>query len=192
MEYFENSLQHLLAELERIDLLIAAQVARLRQLYSQDEQFRGLYIPEEEVDALLNQPIGRPRWARGQTALSDLTARLDRISQQINLLRRGIELRLHHLQHLFGLNQFEVDAMLVCLAVELDLRYERLYAYLQDDVTKKRPSVDLVLNLLTPSAEARFTARTHFATTAPLLRNYLLELIENPAICNDVRSAKTP
>ncbi len=65
MEYFENSLQHLLAELERIDLLIAAQVARLRQLYSQDEQFRGLYIPEEEVDALLNQPIGRPRWARG-------------------------------------------------------------------------------------------------------------------------------
>ena len=186
MEYFENSLQHLLAELERIDLLIAAQVARLRQLYSQDEQFRGLYIPEEEVDALLNQPIGRPRWARGQTALSDLTARFDRISQQINLrkqesLHRGIELRLHHLQHLFALNQFEVDAVLVCLAVELDLRYERLYAYLQDDVTKKRPSVDLVLSLLAPSAEAKFAARPHFAATAPLLRNHFLELVEDPS-----------
>ena len=63
MSYFENSLQHLLAELERIDLLIAYQVARVRKLYANDEQFRGLYIPEEEVDELLKQPIGRPRLA---------------------------------------------------------------------------------------------------------------------------------
>src|SRR5215467_12548537 len=102
MDAFENSLQHLLAELERIDLLISSQVARARQLYTHDEQFRGLYISEEEVDALLKQPIGLPRWARGQTPPDDLTVTLDRISEQLNLckqesLRRGIMLRLHNL-----------------------------------------------------------------------------------------------
>jgi SpoVK/Ycf46/Vps4 family AAA+-type ATPase len=186
MDAFETSLQHLLAELERIDLLIAAQVARARQLYANDEQFRGLYISEEEVNALLKQPLGFPRWARGQTSLGDLTATQENISQQINQrkqasLQRGIELRLQRLQQLFGLSPFEVDVLLVCFAVEADLRYERLYAYLQDDVTKKRPSIDLVLSLLAPSMEAKFAARSHFAEGAPLFRHHLLEQIEDPS-----------
>lgn len=186
MDHFESSLQHLLAELERIDLLIAAQVAWARQLYAHDEQFRGLYISEEEVDALLKQPVGLPRWAREQTASSDLAATLDTISQQINLrkqesLRRGIALRLHNLQQIFGLKPFEIDALLVCLGVEMDLRYERLYAYLHDDATKKRPSVDLVLSLLAPSVEAKFAVRSHFAANAPLLHHHLLELVEDPS-----------
>src|SRR5215467_8914593 len=186
MDAFETSLQHLLAELERIDLLIAAQVARARKLYASDEQFRGLYISEEEVNALLKQPLGFPRWARGQTSLGDLTVTQENISQQINRrkqasLQRGIELRLHRLQQLFGLSPFEVDVLLVCFAVEADLRYERLYAYLQDDVTKKRPSIDLVLSLLAPSMEAKFAARSHFTEGAPLLRHHLLEQIEDPS-----------
>ena len=186
MDAFETSLQHLLAELERIDLLIAAQVARARKLYASDEQFRGLYISEEEVNALLKQPLGFPRWARGQTSLGDLTVTQENISQQINQrkqasLQRGIELRLHRLQQLFGLSPFEVDVLLVCFAVEADLRYERLYAYLQDDVTKKRPSIDLVLSLLAPSMEAKFAARSYFTEGAPLFRHYLLEQIEDPS-----------
>jgi SpoVK/Ycf46/Vps4 family AAA+-type ATPase len=184
MDAFENSLQHLLAELERIDLLIAAQIARARRLYANDEQFRGLYISEEEVDALLKQPVGFPRWARGDTSLGTSAASLENISRQIerrkqNTLQRGIELRLCTLQQTFGLNQFEIDALLVGFAIEVDLRYERLYAYLQDDVTKKRPSVDLVLSLLTPSMEAKFAARSCFADSAPLFRHHLLEQIED-------------
>jgi hypothetical protein len=62
--------------------------------------------------------------------------------------RQGVTLRLEELARLFHLTPFDVDTLLICLALELDLRYERLYAYLQDDVTKKLPSVDLVLNLL--------------------------------------------
>jgi hypothetical protein len=179
MDYFEHSLHHLLAELERIDLLIAAQVTSARRLHANDEQFRGLYISEEEVDALLRQPIGRPRWAMDQIALTQPTAPLDTLSQQINLrkeesLRRGMDLRLPRVQQLFGLTQFETDALLVCLALEVDLRYERLYAYLHDDVTKKRPSVDLALSLLTSSVEAKLEARRYFAASAPLLQYRLL------------------
>ena len=36
----------------------------------------------------------------------------------------------------------------IALAPELDRQYVRIYAILQDDMSKKRPTVELALNLL--------------------------------------------
>ncbi len=187
MQRFASSREHLLAELERLDLLIRAQVTHVRKLQAADEQFRGFYISEEEVDALLQQPIGRPYWLCTDQGLSDqLASTLNRISHQIELrkqqaLLEGVELRLDRLQELFQLDQFEIDALLICIAVELDLRYERLYAYLQDNVNKNKPSIDLVLNLLCPTAESKLEARRYFSPSAPLVRHRLLELSHDPS-----------
>jgi SpoVK/Ycf46/Vps4 family AAA+-type ATPase len=186
MEHFENTLQHVMAELERIDLLIAAQVARARRLYQKDEQFRGLYISEAEVDELLARPFGRPRWAVSEVERDDMGERLERITRTNRQraqesLNRGTELRLRTLAQRFQLSPFEVDVLLVSLAMELDLRYERLYAYLQDDVTRKRPSVDLALNLLTATPETRVAAMACFSANAPLLRHRLIDLVDDTA-----------
>ena len=86
------------------------------------DPFRGLVITDDDVDGLL----------AAEGSLDD----------------GHIAARLASLRDLFELNDFELEALLVCLAPEIDLRYERLYAYLQDDVAKKRPTVDLVLRLL--------------------------------------------
>ena len=56
--------------------------------------------------------------------------------------------RMRRLVELFGLNRFEEEAVLICLAPELDIGYGRLYAYLQDDVTRRFPTADLILRLL--------------------------------------------
>src|SRR5262249_52764688 len=61
-----------------------------------------------------------------------------------------------------------------CLAPELDLKYEKLYAYLQNDVTRKRAIVDLILNLLCSSSEEKIEARGRFQTAAPLFQHRLL------------------
>jgi SpoVK/Ycf46/Vps4 family AAA+-type ATPase len=189
VEYYVASLQHVLAELERVDLLIQVQVWRARQVQDADEEFQGLYISEQEVDALLAEPAGLPCWATVPTPLSlaEVQAALDQISAGIaqrkaGSTERGVTLRLDELARLFQLTPFDVDALLICLAPELDLRYERLYAYLQDDVTKKRPSVDLVLNLLSPSFEAKLTARHRFTPNAPLLKHQLLHLVDDPSL----------
>ncbi|MBN1814365.1 MAG: ATP-binding protein [Anaerolineae bacterium] len=186
--YYTSSLQHILAELERIDLLVRVQVWRARQVQSADGEFQGLYISEQEVDDLLAGPAGLPRWAAAPTplALAELQAALDRMADEIarrkaKSARQGITLRLDKLAHLFQLTPFDVDVLLIGLAPELDLRYERLYAYLQDDVTKKRPSVDLVLNLLSPSFEAKLATRERFAPTAFLFRHHLLHLFDDPS-----------
>jgi hypothetical protein len=71
--------------------------------------------------------------------------------------------------------------LMIAIAPELDLRYERLFAYLHDDVTRRRPSVDLACSLLCHSARERLDARAHFAADAPLLSHGLLELIEDPS-----------
>lgn len=184
MEYFESSRQHLFAELERIDLLIAAQVTSFRQNCIQDEQFRGLYISEEEVDVLLAQPVGLPLWAKTTPSLQLKVEQLETIKQENHSraqksLNKGIELRLVQMQRIFDLDQFDIDTLLVCLAVEVDLRYERLYAYLQDDVTKKHPSVDLILNLLSSTPEIKFSQHCRFHPEAPLVRFSLLDFIDD-------------
>jgi len=70
--------------------------------------------------------------------------------------------------------------ILIALAPEVDLRYERLYAYLQDNVARRRPTVELMLNLLCPSSSAKLQGRAHFAIDAPLLRHRLVHLLADP------------
>lgn len=185
---FLNSLQHLLAELERIDLLVQVQVWRGRQTQGSDDEFQGLYISENEVDVLLAEPAGLPRWATASLPVSSTQVQetLQRIaaairSREAQSQELGINLRLTQLSRIFQLSQFELDALLICLAPEIDLRYERLYAYLQDDVTKKRPSVDLVLNLLCNSLEGKLRNRQHFTDGSSLIKHNLLNLIADPS-----------
>ncbi len=185
---FETSQQQLLAELERIDLLIRARVAHLRQQHAADEHFRGLYISEQEVDGLLAQPNGRPTWLRGKDNdwLSSVDERLAARAGNADAARGersppGAPTRLQRLRDVFGLTRFEIDTLLVCLAGELDLRYEKLYAYLQDDVTRRRPSVELVIHLLTTTDAERLSARRSFQRNAPLLTHQLAHLLEDPA-----------
>jgi AAA+ superfamily predicted ATPase len=187
MTPFADSASHLLAELERIDLMIRARVAYLRRTQAEDEHFRGLYISEDEVDALLARPLGQPQWLeRGDrerlTALDDALRELTELIERRRAasLQQGIDLRLERLARLFCLDRFDLDVVLVCLAVEVDLRYEKLYAYLQDDVTKKRPTVDLAVHLLAPPDHGALHARRHFLPTAPLIAHQIVHLAEDP------------
>jgi AAA+ superfamily predicted ATPase len=185
---YDTSLEHLLEELRRIDLMVRLQVHRFRTLgQSAPDDLRGLYIPEEEIDAILagdgsfgfQAKIQAPQPQPLRAHLTALEARI--AERKATSLQAGIPLRLERLREMFQLSPFDVDAVLVCLAPELDLQYEKLYAYLQDDVTRKRPSVDLVLNLLCPSFETKLTTRHRFLADAPLRHYQLLHMVDDPS-----------
>jgi MoxR-like ATPase len=164
-------LHHLLPALQRLDRLLVRAVAAARAAYGSEaagDPHRGLYIGEPEVDRLLARPPGQPVLCDESS-----TSALVSLPDDSSLLGR--------LARTFDLAPFDAEVVLITLAPELDLRYARLYAYLQDDVTKKRPSVDLALNLLAPSAEARLTLRHRFLPSAPLLRHHLLQLLDDPS-----------
>ena len=187
MIHFVNSRQHILAELSRLDILLRVQVWRARQLAGADEQLHAFYIPEEEVDVLLEKPIGLARWtavplpeetaAQVQTTLDVMAISLH--EQRATSREQGITLRLDSLTETFNLTQFDRDVLLITLAPEIDLSYQRLFAYLHDDVTRKQPSVDLALNLLCSSLEEKLHQRHRFAPGAPLCQHGLIELFGN-------------
>lgn len=187
MEPYKNSLEHLLANLERIDLFIQQQVNRAREIFSKDAEFRGLFISDDEINAILADPIGIPRWACDLNNHSSITRRaIEHLVADIEERKRisiqnGAEFRLEKLAELFELNDFEKDVLLLCLAPELDLRYERIYAYLHDDITKKRPSIDLILNLLCNAFNEKISARQYLVTESSLFNNQLLQLFEDPS-----------
>jgi AAA+ superfamily predicted ATPase len=83
------------------------------------------------------------------------------------------------LQNTFSLSAFDLDILAIALAPELDRHYERIYAYLQDDMSNKRPTVDMVLNLLCSSIPQKLSRRKHFATNAPLLHHRLVHLVSD-------------
>lgn len=183
---FGSSLEHLCAELERVDLLVRVQALRARQVAG-DDPLRGLTISEDDIEALFRRPLGMPHWSAAPEApeLLELEHEIARRSQEISArcaasLRRGTPLRLCALAERFELTRLDLDVLLLGLAPELDARYDRLFAYLHDDVTRKRPSVDMALGLLCATFEERLAARARFSPSAPLLRHGLLQLFAEP------------
>ena len=59
----------------------------------------------------------------------------------------GERLRLRVLQRRFGIDAVSLDVLVAALAPELDRRFEQLYGYLNDDVTRRRVTVGLALEL---------------------------------------------
>lgn len=173
---FVTSQQHVLAELARLDVLLGAAVGRMRgHADASDAGLSAYVISEAEVDALLDPPVDITGPAAEADALREQIA--GRVASGV---RAGAQLRLVALAQLFGLSQFDVDVVVICLAPEIDRRYERLYGYLHDDLTRRAPSVGLVLDLLCLDMDARWRARTRLGAQAPLRRHELLLLDDPP------------
>jgi hypothetical protein len=168
--------EHLRESLAWLHRLLAWRVAVTRHRYGTlaDDEYRGLYIPEAEVTILGTAEAELP------PALADERAAL--AAQRAALAARRAEAGdaspLGRLARLFGLDDFAADVLLLTVAPELDPRYERLYAYLQDDVTRKRPTVDLALRLFCVTPDEAVAARTAFAPPAPLLLHGLIQLVD--------------
>lgn len=169
----ELAAEHLQLQCRWLDLLLQRQIVRLRVLREQaPDKFRGLYIADAEVDELL-----------AGTTDSEVAAQADRLGEQIRIQQSGISERLaespdlpwSQLKTRFELSEFECEALFIALAPELDLRYQTLYAYAQNDVTRKAPTVDLILKLLCSTREEQWSSRRAFSESASLLQNCLLE-----------------
>jgi len=181
---YESSFDHVRDELKKLDLLIRQQVFRLRARMPVMDQnpVSPMYIPHAEVERLLHE---------GDDICPD-TPEIIANRQQIDLLGQEISgrvavslegkifLALPCLAQMFGLSSVEMQIIVICLAPELDRKYDTLYAYLQNDITRKKPSVDLVLQLLCDSREQRWQLRQLLAGGAKLFRSGILQSVHDP------------
>ncbi len=140
-----GSVEHLLGRLTVIEGLVRQAVDRRRQHdCNPEDPFRGLYLSEEQALQLLDARVPM----LGEEPDAELAAACQRIEAAADAAeQRGEEIRLRLLASRMGLSDLELDLFLVSLAPDLDSRIELLYGYLNDDVTRRRATVGLALEL---------------------------------------------
>ncbi|WP_433972860.1 ATP-binding protein [Tunturiibacter lichenicola] len=167
METAESGNDEIFRALRRLDAVLHLAMRQFEEAGGEGrspEFLRGLQISRADAVVLMSMEPGVPWFhvfdeALPAFALADDVPRLARLAEK------------------FELTSFDLNALLVALAPEIDLRYERLYGYLQDDVTRKRPMVDLTLNLFAPTSEMKAELRARFSADSPLLRHGLLHVL---------------
>ncbi|HEY7618468.1 MAG TPA: hypothetical protein VH834_01800, partial [Solirubrobacteraceae bacterium] len=136
-------IEGLLPALQWLDARLAVAAAAAQAAHGVgpgEDPFQGLYVTGEQAQELLSRDPAMPtlRAVAGGGAGPGSAA---------PVLRR--------LARTFALEAFDLDVLLLAAAPELDLRYERIYGFLQDDVTRRRPTVDLALSLFCSSMAER-------------------------------------
>jgi hypothetical protein len=167
-----RGLSDLTAALQRLDRLLDLAVKSMQGAAPGANTlapFRGLFVDREQVDRLLSQQPGGASFRLGSRLLEN---------DEVEVVPP--ESPLAKLNATFGLTSFDTAVALLALAPEVDLRYEKIYSYLQDDVTRKRPTVELALNLFCSSAEDKFIRRADFSPNGRLIRNRLLQILPDP------------
>jgi len=182
---FRDNLEYLYEQLERIKLLLRLEVLRFRSRNSQagENQFQGLYISDREIDQITSSSSAREESGEATPACREILDRIRRKAKEIEerreeTARLGTRLRLDELQHQFDLGDTELDIILVCILPELELEYSKIYAYLQDNVTKKLPGVDFILKLLCDTEERRLNGRTLFSEPSTLIKYRIIRIMD--------------
>ncbi|MFD7031397.1 ATP-binding protein [Streptomyces sp. NPDC059917] len=135
-----------------------------------DDPLRGLYLSDEAVHHVLGT------WAPVSDADADAGSDRGVVAGPSHGSWEGPD-RMARLAGRAGLGALDVALVLVALAPDVDRTFEPLYGYLNDDVSRRRATVGLALELCgVPTRSAAARARLH--PSAPLLALGLLEVLE--------------
>lgn len=181
---YKTSLDHLLDELRWLNRKIAVRVMQLRAVnfYEEIKDFRHLFITDREVDELLSESNNEAEYQKDESQ----NEKIIKVQQLAQNMRNYIDHRLQitlqqnqvlpilQLKKLFHLSAFDLEALIITIAPCIDARYERLYAYLQNDINKKLPSKDLMIDLLLAEDKAKADYISAFDKTSPLMFYELL------------------
>jgi len=179
----ELSLQHLelrLRPLRRALRLAVAEQKRLNAALARPD-VKAYCITDPHVDQLLEQ-IAKPPARQAYGA----ARKLRNDEQQCEAALRAkasamqVVLPLDGLAEAFALEAADIDTLLACAAAELHRGYARVFAFVQDEVTRQLPSIDL-LCALTAESDAQWVERRHALGPHGNLRRLGLLLVDEVA-----------
>ena len=151
---------------------LSAWVDLLLYYYYSRHQWLG---PSSDLRNMLGLVVSREEFEHNLTkaAQTSLRSRLSAEERaQADLARKSVALRVEHtaaalpLLALFsrcGLDEFEQGCVLLSYLATVDRKYEKLLAYLQDDMTQKAPGVSLAAQLFLPEGESMESGLARFS-----------------------------
>ncbi len=132
---------------------------------------RGLVITESEMESFFEAP---PLFRRTDAVDLALAADAEDAFEYIESRADGSYI-IDRISQIFDLNHREILALIIALAPELDRRYERIYGFLQDDVSRKRPTIGLLNALYARIDDGQGTSGTASYNFGYLLSDKLFE-----------------
>jgi hypothetical protein len=177
---YDGPHQHLADLMRRHDRRLARQLAR-RQALGPADVLGFATVGEQEVERLLNavDDSSQSELGRIDREIEELEQRIE--SRVERSRAHGVRLPLVELARRFALTAREVDLLFGCLAVELDHRYERVYGFLHNDMSRRLASPGIATGLLASDLGEQLSARTLLGTQAPLRHYRMIELIDDGA-----------
>ena len=158
---FATSEAHLAAEIAWVAQLLRLAILQEQGRARRDDrfdEFSGLFVSEQDIarffengDILGEGSEPRPPGETGERIeeqerrVAEERVRIDQLVSAA--LERGAALRLPHLIERFALTDAQRTTFLCCLAPDLDDGLQKCFAYLQNDVSRKRPSIGLLTGL---------------------------------------------
>ena len=121
------------------------------------DKYKGLVVGKEEIIDLLRQmeqEENRDEWENAtreqqknefRQAFSFLETYLEQ--RKVISIKQGVFLPFAYLSHIFQLSFFEQHCVILSMLNRIDRKYEKIFGYLQDDVTMKNPTSDLAIKL---------------------------------------------
>lgn len=195
--YYRNSYEHILDEFRWLNKLLNLYLIKLRNnnFYSSLNGFSELFIADEEIDALVSAGV----WESESTnhhknennnfkklKLELLKARHILTNKIQKTLNKNTFLPIVHLSKILQLDEFEYHILIICLAPQLETRYERLYAYLQNNQTMKYPCKSFIRELLTEISNDQFSTARYLRPTSSLYHYQILKTFSDQSINHDL------
>jgi ATPase family associated with various cellular activities (AAA)/Winged helix domain, variant len=147
------AIRHLLIRLRPVNRALRAAVERQAAIAAQLDRpdLVPYCITDEQVAGLLDRLDALP--LPDGAGVASLTPEEHAAEQQVRdeASAAGVALPLDELAGWLGLTEGEQQALLLCAAPELDRAYERVIAYVLDDLNRRFPCVEL-LTMITPGS----------------------------------------
>lgn len=169
---YRSSIEHIIDELQVVDAFIQRKFDSMKQSSNSDnDELSGLIISDLEIENSLKNL---------RKEKSDFSQIPQNSDEEIHALKEQIDLsvqnsssttlRLQSLVEKFHLSSFEKMILLFCLAPEFDKRYSTIYAFLQNNITKKFPSSQMLLDVICDSIMERLSVHIYFSQESPLFK----------------------
>ena len=138
-----------------------------------------LCVTQDQVEILLADVDDLPIWSGGPAPLT-AAEEVEQERLRSRAASAGQCLPLDRLTRHLGLGAFEEESVLLCAAPEIDVAYERIYAYVLDDLNRRFPCSELLAALTATSLPERLARRRRLGRFGRLRRGGVLEARGEP------------
>lgn len=176
---------YLKTELALLRLILQRRILWLRKQWKEHDplqNYHGQVISDAWADWLLTAEDRRieQRFYIEDNSAQKTTRAINKTKRELKnqsdtLIESGTPTTLDRITQILGLSLFDRTILLLCLAPELDSAFERLYAYIQDDVTLKYATPHLALSLFSENTDSEYEMKQSFLPESLLSKYKLIE-----------------